>query len=321
MVVIVQPASAPALTETMSRLRGELLSLGLEVVIAERPGPGAQGPVDPRAWLERDAGGRGPDAVIDFAGDPALATIDVWVLEKRSRRAEVSRVAVDPARDGDPGRLAIRAVEVLRSSLLANDLTAQAPRPSAVDPTPAAVVDNGTRTDASQARRVDLEAGATMVARLDGVGPALMPIMRIGWAPRPWFMLQATLAGLGSRPEVTTMSGTARIAQQYGVVGGCICPSAADRIGLTVAFATGALRTTIDGQAGPTVEAHSVERWSLLLDGSLGARLRLPGRYHLTMAAHLQLAEPYVAIYFVDSRVATTGRPNLLVSLTVGAWL
>lgn len=320
MVVIIQPASAaPALTETMSRLRGELLSLGLGVAIAERPGPGAQGTMDPRSWLERDTDGRGPDAVIDV--DPALAAVDIWVLEKKSRRAQVSRVTIDPARDADPGQLAIRAVEVLRSSLLANDLTAQAPRPPAVAGVPAAVAENQTRTDADHARHLDLEAGAIVVASLDGVGPALTPVARIGWAPRPWFMLQATLAGFGSRPEVTTTSGSARIAQQYGLVGGCICPSAADRIGLTLAFATGALRTTIDGQTDPPAQAHSVERWSLLLDGSVGARLRLPGRYHLTMAAHVQFAEPYVAIYFVDSRVATTGRPNLLVSLTVGAWL
>jgi hypothetical protein len=35
----------------------------------------------------------------------------------------------------------------------------------------------------------------------------------------------------------------------------------------------------------------------------------------------MQLAEPYVAIHFVETQVATTGRPNLLVSLTAGAWL
>jgi hypothetical protein len=66
---------------------------------------------------------------------------------------------------------------------------------------------------------------------------------------------------------------------------------------------------------------HQITRWSLLLDGSVGARLRLSRRYYLTLAAHMQLAEPYVSVYFVSTRVATTERPNLLVSLTVGAWL
>jgi hypothetical protein len=138
---------------------------------------------------------------------------------------------------------------------------------------------------------------------------------------RPWLTLQATLAGLGSRPEVATTTGSARVAQQYGLLGACLCPSSARPIGITLSLSAGALRTTIDGQADPPASGHFIERWSFVVDGSLGARLRLPGRYHLTMAAHVQVAEPYVAIYFMDSRVATTGRPNLLVSLTVGAWL
>ena len=81
------------------------------------------------------------------------------------------------------------------------------------------------------------------------------------------------------------------------------------------------LRTAIDGQAEAPATAHFVERWSFLLDGSLGARMRLPGRYYLTLAAHVQVAEPYVAIHIADTVVATTGYPNLLFSLTVGAWL
>src|SRR5206468_11734768 len=101
----------------------------------------------------------------------------------------------------------------------------------------------------------------------------------------------------------------------------CICASAAQPIGLTLALSAGALRTAIDGEADPPSNGHFIERWSFVVDGSVGARLRLAGRYHLTLATHVQVAEPYVAIHFMDSRVATTGRPNLLVSLTVGAWL
>jgi hypothetical protein len=322
-VVVVRPASAsPALTETMSRLRGELLSLGHEVVIAERPAISGQGPVDPRAWLQRDAGGRAPDAVIDIVGDRAPAAADIWIFEGESRRAEVSRVVFEQTVDGDPGQLAIHAVEVLRSRLLAIDLAARARSELVVTREPAAVGGTDTRgSSATPAGHVDLEAGAAMLTSLDGVGPALLPMVRVGWATRPWLLLHATVAGLGSRPDVTSTSGTARVAQQYAMLGGCICGPSARPIGLTVALSAGALRTTIDGQADAPAQGHFIERWSLVVDGSVGARLNLPGRYHLTMAAHVQVAEPYVAIYFMDNRVATTGRPNLLVSLTVGAWL
>jgi hypothetical protein len=57
------------------------------------------------------------------------------------------------------------------------------------------------------------------------------------------------------------------------------------------------------------------------MDGSFGTGLRLGDRFYLTIAAHVQMAEPYVAIHFVDAVVATSARPNLLLTLTVGAWL
>ena len=81
------------------------------------------------------------------------------------------------------------------------------------------------------------------------------------------------------------------------------------------------LHTSDEGQPGSGAEALSVGQWSFLMDGSLGAGLRLYRRYYLTLAAHVQIAEPYVAIHFVDAVVATSGRPNILLTLTVGTWL
>ena len=115
--------------------------------------------------------------------------------------------------------------------------------------------------------------------------------------------------------------GSARISQQHGLLGVCLCAPSPHRIRPYVGLSAGALRTAIAGDASAPQRAHLVQRWSLLVEASLGARLRLPGRYHLTLAGHVQLAQPYVAIHFLDTRLATTGLPNVLVSLTVGAWL
>jgi hypothetical protein len=86
-------------------------------------------------------------------------------------------------------------------------------------------------------------------------------------------------------------------------------------------LSAGALRTSFEGQADAPERGHSGEQWSFLVDAGLGARLRLADRYYLTPAFHVQLAQPYVAVHFVDELVASSGRPNLLASLTVGAWL
>jgi hypothetical protein len=266
---------------------------------------------------ERDA-----DAVIDVIGDSAPAAVDVWVFERQPRRSEVSRVAREPNAENPAERLAIRAVEALRSSLVEIDLTAQGQRAPSVAPPPLATVSQvAPREPGDLSAQFDLQAGAAVLTSLDGVGPALMPVVRVGWTATSWLVLQGALAGFGSRATVTSVAGNARVGQQYALLGGCACARSARVLQPYVALSGGVLRTTIDGEAVTPASGHFAERWSFLLDASLGARLRLPGRYHLTLAAHVQVAEPYVAIHFVDMLVATSGHPTLGLSLTVGAWL
>ena len=120
---------------------------------------------------------------------------------------------------------------------------------------------------------------------------------------------------------VATTTGNARVAQQYGVLGGCYRFRPDQRVRPFLALAAGVLHTSVDGQTDPPKQGHFVGQWSFLLDGSLGADLPLGGRYHLSLAAHVHVAEPYVAIHFLDEVVGTSGRPNLLLTLAFGAWL
>jgi len=133
--------------------------------------------------------------------------------------------------------------------------------------------------------------------------------------------MQASVAGLGSRSTVATTAGNARVAQQYAVLGGFCRLHSTRRLWPFFGLAAGLLRTSIEGQSGQGTGGHTAERWSGLIDLSLGAGLRLYGRSYFTLAAHAQVAEPYVAIHIVDTVGATSGRPNLLLTLTVGAWL
>src|SRR5205085_12124921 len=120
-------------------------------------------------------------------------------------------------------------------------------------------------------------------------------------------------------------AGTAHVAQQFGLLGISSGAPSTQRIRPGVqtylALAAGVLRTAIDGDADAPAEGHAVDRWSFLVDGSAGARVRLTDRTFFTLAVHVQVAEPYVAIHIADTLVATTGRPNLLLTLTAGAWL
>ncbi len=320
-VAIVRPlAPSPEMTETLVRLHGELLSVGLEVEIVEGPADRELG--TSRTWLKKLAADHGFDAVIDIVGDGGLIAVEVWVTDKAPRRFEVSRVALEANTENASERLAIRALEVLRSNFLEIDLAARERRsePSATPPTTTSI-QGRVNQSGSYPERFGIEVGAAAVTSLDGVGPAVLPIMRFDWAARSWLVMQAALAGLGSRPTVATTAGNARVAQQYGVLGGCYRFRSDQRLRPFLALSAGVLRTSVEGQADLPKHGHSVDQWSFLLDGSLGAELPLGGRYYLTLAAHVHVAEPYVAIHFVDEVVATSGRPNLLLTLTVGAWL
>jgi hypothetical protein len=88
-----------------------------------------------------------------------------------------------------------------------------------------------------------------------------------------------------------------------------------------LSLAAGVSRTSLEGLADLPARGHAVDHWSLLFDAGLGARLRLAGRYYSTLTGHLQLAQPHVAIHVVDQELGSTGRPNLVANLLIGAWL
>jgi hypothetical protein len=120
---------------------------------------------------------------------------------------------------------------------------------------------------------------------------------------------------------IETDVGRLRVAQQYAVAGISCCGPFEAGFEPLLSLSAGALRTSLDGEAVPPNQGHRVATWSFLLEGSFGLRLPLTGPYYSTIASHVQLAEPQVAVRAVDSTVATSGRPNVLLSLTVGAWL
>jgi hypothetical protein len=307
-------APSAELSEALFRLQGELLALGLGVRVVEAHGPDAQ----------TVAANEGADALIEVTTDGETLGIAVWVFAQPALHSDVSNVNVRRSDPDAAKTLAIRAIEVLRSRLLELDLAARPKeatkdsRADAARPVPPGASSNVTSPVSD---RMGIAAGAAMLMSLDGVGPAFLPVLRVEWAPRSWFFAQATLAGLGSRPKIESELGSADVAQSYAVLG--FGYSATFRSGLRpfVGLAAGALRTSLDGRAASPNEGHTIALWSFLMDGSIGASLPIRGPIYLTLASHLQMAAPYVSVHFVDRTVASSGRPNLVFTLTAGAWL
>jgi hypothetical protein len=329
-VAILSSSSSPVLSEANNRLRGELLALRFEVLVLRRPATIKLGRAGARDWLEPLAEARGIDAVIDVIGEAPQA-VDVWIFGRSPRRSQVTRVVVAPDTPDRAGTLAIRAIEVLRSNDLEANLAAKARvrGDEAAAPSPdrgRAETGDASRaadpeTVGNDAERLGLELGASILTGIDGVGPALLPVLRFDWqASRSW-LVHATVSGFGTRPVLRASAGTVRAGQSYGALGLCFCPRSGQLLSPYLGLAAGVARTSLAGAAESPARGHSVEHWSGLLDAGIGARLRLRGRYYATLSGHVQLTQPHVAIHVVDEQVGTTGRPNLIANFMLGAWL
>ncbi|HEY5955970.1 MAG TPA: hypothetical protein VIV60_05430 [Polyangiaceae bacterium] len=331
-VVVVRPSNPSAqATETLTLLHGELVSVGLEDSTIERPAASSPAATDLRSWLEQLEGERDAVAVIEMLGDDGVSAVDVWV-RKSSGRFEVTRVAVDPHTANASARLAIRAIEALRASLMEADFAAryhrderpkqrastqppQAPQP----PQPLQPPQPAAATGGHE--RFRLELGAALLMSPGGVGPAILPTLRADWALRPTWLVQAAIAAFGSDPKVTTTTGSARVGRETMLVGGCYRFWTDQAFWPFFSLAVGAMHTSVEGQPGSAMDSHIANQWSLLTDAGLGAMMRFYRFYHLALSGHVQVAEPRITIHFGEPAAATTGRPNLLLTLGVGAWL
>lgn len=319
-VALLRPASdAPAVQAALYRLHGELLAVNLAVAITSRPPlHDARETGSPAAleWFERTSNERGIDAFIDVIGDSSPAAVDVWICEHSPYRLRASRVKLEANAEDAAATLAIRTIEVLRSSFLVLDVPGrEKPPPAASEPGPAPK----RSPPLERVARLGLEVGVAVTTTFNGVGPALLPIVRASFGLRPWFALQATGAGFGTQPRVGGAEGSVDVAQQFGLLGFCICGASATAIRPIVSLSAGAFHTSLEGHASAPNVGHQQDSWAFVLDASIGARLRWSERFYSTLATHVQMTEPYAAIHVVDAVVATTGRPNLLLELTLGA--
>ena len=322
-VAIVQPDSPTAeATETVSRLHGELISVGLEVRIVASPANRSREQTDSRLWVEKIAADGGLDAVIDVGGS-SPTWVDVWVIEKSPKRVELWRVAGEPNAVNASERLAIRAIEVLRSSFLESDMSAKErpPEPTAITTESRPRRQSEVHHETMHSDRMGIGLGGSVLTSPGGLSPALLPVVHFDAIANRGLGVHAELAGLGTRPTASNAMGHARVAQEYASLGGSYGFLPTRGLSPFVVLSAGALHTGVRGTADAPLQAHTKDQWSFLLDASAGARLRLANHYYLRLSGHVQLAEPYVVIHVVNTTIASSGRPSLALTLTVEAWL
>jgi hypothetical protein len=311
-VLLVRPANPGSVTtEALMRMHGELVSSGFDVSFATQ----VEG-MDARATLDGLASSPGVDAVVAILGEGAPESIEVWVVDRSSGKSVIRRTPYQAGGDRDAEVLAIRAIELLRASLLEVDLAGS---PRAV-PAPAAAAVEVAREPGADSRWA-LEFGGDVITGFDGVGPALVPMLRFDGVVASWCLAQFVLAGLGTQARVGAAAGTAHVAQEFSLAGATFRWPGHKGVRPVVSLAGGVLHTTAEGQARWPYEEQTVSQWSFLADAGLGMHLAVNSRYELAVEAHIQLAQPYPVFQFVGVDVASFGHPTLLFSLALVAWL
>jgi hypothetical protein len=304
----------------LTRIREELLAGGFEVTVID-PGPGT----DPISVADAVRHQPSSVATIALLGDPELGPSELWILDRIGTQAEVRRIAVptdDPSRV--PEVLAIRTIELLRASALKLLVESnQPPRPVAVPapvpvaPSPPPAISPGPEGGSSSG----LEAGLGIVQSIGGPGLAAIPVGRLRVSLlRPLF-LRLTLAGLGTRPRVTTPFGSADIEQNLGLfeLGAWFRPRR--RWSPTVSLGAGALYVRSAGDGVYPYRGIADSRWAGLVDCGVGLVLRLGTRLASVFEVHASLAAPHPVVRFSDTIAATIGRPTLLATWTLMTWL
>lgn len=317
-VAVLRPEPADALVlETSSRIHGELLAVGFSVRVITLPRP-ADPEQAPSEWLNT-LKEQHHDAALEVQ-DTSPPKVDVWMLPPGAAPRRVAEVSVDAGTENAPEKLAIRAIEVLRSAFLERDLLErQSAAPTSSLARPDTARDTAPPASTSSTR-FGLSAGVATLTSLDGVGPALMPTLRIDLAATSTLTVYAAGAGFGTRSRVAAGAHSVDVRHSHAVLGaryffstGAFRPFAA--------LALGAMATSIEAHAASPAQGHDRVVNAFLMDAGLGLDWLWHERYFTSLATDVHVANPSATVHVVDSAVASTGLPNLALTLTVGAWL
>ena len=322
-VALVKPsANTATVTEAMTRIRGELAADGFEVVLVESataPGPTPEGSTAPDSGAIASI-----ELVVDVEGHAAeLRVMDRLTNKTVSRRTTIEATGASQFAQV----LAVRAVELLRASLLELLIQARPPPAPATPPAVAAATQRASEWAASALEREStwaVDAGTAVLAGFGGVPAALLGVLRVRRAIVQPFEVRVTAAGLGTQPRVASSQGSASVSQELGLLDLVVGMWSKSVVHPVASLGAGALCVSTEGAAtaeSPQYVGQKSSRCAFLADVGIGGELRLSDRFEVSLEGHAFITRPYPVIRFVDQDVARISQPSLLGALTVVGWL
>jgi hypothetical protein len=320
-VALVSPSQPdPLIAEVTSRMNAELAASGFDVVIVPSSADG-----DPRTAVELARTEPGVVATFAIVSLGKQAAVDVWLYDRLTGKTMIKRLdpgPVPPARG--PAVLAIRAVELLRASLLETLVPSADPAAAAPAPVPADVsrfVE--TRSTESRSDRPwpgiwSFEAGVGGWNGFGGLGPSASLVLRLAYAVRRDTFVRATAGGPTLGGEIHTLAGSATTRQVFGLLELAyafpLSPSAA----LLASAGGGVYHLDVQGSALPPYGAGSPHLWSAAFDAGAGGALRISEHSALLLDVHALVTQRQANVTFADGESRMSGRPIAIV--TLGLW-
>ncbi|HEX6277455.1 MAG TPA: hypothetical protein VFZ53_30640 [Polyangiaceae bacterium] len=261
-VVLVRPPSSDALlVEAFNRLRAELRLQSFEVVVVDAD-PALASPDSVGAAAQREDAFAG----ISITRRAGATSADVWIADRVTGKTTMRTLALQSQREA-PSVLAVRAVDLLRSSL--RELPAGEEAPADVvsvdrDPVPESV-----RAWARPARppwKLRVEGGA--LGSLSGVGLAYGGGAALTFRVADRFRIGAAFFGPLIGGEWTTSAGTAIVRQELAWLEGTFVALRTGPFELGVTLGAGAYHLEATSEVEPPLVARSDTVWSAL--GSVG---------------------------------------------------
>lgn len=328
-IVVVAPSPTdPAVTEALSRFKGEAASVGFEVTVVTAPANGT-----PSAQMESAAHAASAVASVAFINGLGPRALDVWFTDRLTGKTALGHVAVaNEAGDRLAAVLAVKAVDFLRARML--DFLAARPGPPAAPPAdrPAAAasplppspvrvaspsagsVPAGTR-DSFVARRSGLSIGVVALRSLQGLGTTFAPVLRGAHDLTTWSSLRITVGGLGTSHRAVTVGGGATFTEDLAMGEWVVMPGSA-RVRPMFSLGVGVHHVHAAGAAvAPNIAS---DKGRVVFAGSLSAGLCVILTRRLALGVEagsfLLFPEPQVVIAGLDG--GRTGRPGLSAAVT-----
>ena len=322
-VLMRSPHPSAIASEATVRLRGELAAEGFAVRVIEPPATG-----EPRASLEEAAAAPDVDAVVAIFAADAADSIELWVIDRVTGKTVTRRVPAEPASVRSAEVLSIRALELLRASFLEIALgasrAASATAPPPPPPPPEVTRMTEVALENSWPKTWAIEVGGCLLGSFEGLPLSLAPVVRGERIWRDLIIGRLSIAGLGTQARVVaspTGAPSANVAQTFGLVEVGVRLLPERRLRPFLSLGAGVLYVATEGQASFPYRTPKGSLWTAVADIGGGLRLALRGRFELAAELHAQVARPYPAIQFAGETVAKAGRPTVMGSLTLVAWL